>query len=253
MVDRSGCLETIRVFYFIKMGKDTFYFSHDYNARNDEKIKQLIFNHGMSGYGIYWSIIEELYQNTNVLQLNYERIAFELRSDKIIIQSIINDFNLFVISDGYFGSLSVQKRLEERLAKSKKATDSINKRWKNTNVLLNEYECNTIKESKVKEKDIYADKSAPIDYNKFIDYFNSFANRSFKINDKLINTLNKRLKTYSKQQLQDAIKNAHNDDYHITTNFKYLTPELILREDKLERFVNNPKPQNNINHKASSN
>jgi hypothetical protein len=26
------------------MGKDTFYFSHDYNARNDEKIKELISN-----------------------------------------------------------------------------------------------------------------------------------------------------------------------------------------------------------------
>jgi hypothetical protein len=102
-------------------------------------------------------------------------------------------------------------------------------------------------------KHICGVETPPIDYDKFIDYFNSFANRSFRINDKLINTLNKRLKTYSKQQLQDAIKNAHNDDYHITTNFKYLTPELILRQDKLERFVNNPKPQNNINHKASSN
>jgi hypothetical protein len=102
-------------------------------------------------------------------------------------------------------------------------------------------------------KHICGVETPPIDYDKFIDYFNSFAKRSFRINDKLINTLNKRLKTYSKQQLQDAIKNAHNDDYHITTNFKYLTPELILREDKLERFVNNPKPQNNINHKASSN
>jgi hypothetical protein len=102
-------------------------------------------------------------------------------------------------------------------------------------------------------KHICGVETPPIDYDKFITYFNSFANRSFRINSKLINTLNKRLKTYSKQQLQDAIKNAHNDDYHITTNFKYLTPELILREDKLERFVNNPKPQNNINHKASSN
>lgn len=110
-----------------------------------------------------------------------------------------------------------------------------------------------IKERKEDKKDICVDKSTPIDYDKFIDYFNSFANRSFRINDKLINTLNKRLKTYSKQQLQDAIKNAHADDYHITTNFKYLTPELILREDKLERFINNPKSQNNTNHKASSN
>lgn len=133
------------------MGKKTFYFSHDYNARNDEKIKELIFEHGMEGYGIYWSIIEELYLNANVLNLKYERIAFELRSDLNRIKSIINDYDLFVFSGENFGSLSVEKRLEEREVKSKKATESVNKRWLNTNVLQNQYECNTIKESKVKE------------------------------------------------------------------------------------------------------
>ena len=154
MVDRSRCLETAWVFYFIKMGKQTFYFSHDYNARNDEKIKELIFDHGMEGYGIYWSIIEELYLNANVLHLKYERIAFELRSDLNRIKSIINDYDLFIFSDENFGSLSVQKRLEERAEKSKKATQSINKRWLNTNVLRAEYDSNTIKESKVKEKKV---------------------------------------------------------------------------------------------------
>lgn len=134
-----------------KIAKNTFYFSHDYNARNDEKVKELIFKHGMSGYGIYWSIIEELYQNTNVLHLNYERIAFELRADISSIKSIINDFNLFVISGENFSSLSVQKRIDERANKSEKARLSVNKRWNDTNVLPKQYDSNTIKERKVKE------------------------------------------------------------------------------------------------------
>ena len=137
-----------------KIAKNTFYFSHDYNTRNDEKIKELIFNYGMSGYGIYWSIIEELYQNTNVLHLNYERIAFELRSDVSSIKSIINDFNLFVISGENFSSLSVQKRLDERTNKSEKARLSVNKRWSDTNVLQTKYDSNTIKERKGKEKKV---------------------------------------------------------------------------------------------------
>lgn len=157
----------MRLFYFIKMGKKTFYFSHDYNARNDEKIKELIFEHGMEGYGIYWSIIEELYLNANVLHLKYERIAFELRSDINRIKSIINDYDLFVFSGENFGSLSVQKRLEEREIKSKKATESVNKRWLNTNVLRKDYDSNTIKESKVKENsniddDVFIKKSKPL-------------------------------------------------------------------------------------------
>jgi hypothetical protein len=137
-----------------KISKNTFYFSHDYNTRNDEKIKELIFNYGMSGYGIYWSIIEELYQNTNVLHLNYERIAFELRADISSIKSIINDFNLFVISGENFSSLSVQKRLDERTNKSEKARLSVNKRWSDTNVLQTKYDSNTIKERKGKEKKV---------------------------------------------------------------------------------------------------
>jgi hypothetical protein len=33
---------------FFDMG-DTFYFSHDYDSRQDEKIKDLFFNHGFEG------------------------------------------------------------------------------------------------------------------------------------------------------------------------------------------------------------
>lgn len=138
--------------HLIFMAKDTFYFSHDYNARNDSKIKKLLSKHGYLGYGIFWAIIEDLYNNTNVLQLDYDSIAFDLRTDVEIIKSIINDFDLFIIESDCFGSYSIEKRLEERNAKSQKARLSVLKRWnKDTNVLQMNYDSNTIKESKGKE------------------------------------------------------------------------------------------------------
>lgn len=137
------------------MKKDTFYFTHDYNARNDVKIKKLISRHGLEGYGIFWALIEELYNNTNVLPTDYDTISFDLRVDKEKLKSVINDFDLFVFEGDFFGSLSVQSRLNERNEKSKKARDSVNKRWKdkknNTNVLQSNYDPNTIKEKKEKE------------------------------------------------------------------------------------------------------
>jgi hypothetical protein len=154
VVDGSGYPETARVFYFIKMGKDTFYFSHDYNARNDEKIKELIFKHGMKGYGIYWSVIEDLYQNSNVLRGNFARISLELQVDRDIVISVICEFDLFVFNGNNFSSLSVQKRLDERTSKSEKARLSVSKRWSDTNVLRTQYDSNTIKESKIKEKKV---------------------------------------------------------------------------------------------------
>lgn len=135
--------------------KDTYYFSHDYNARNDHKIKKLISKHGYLGYGLFWAIIEDLYNNANALQTDYESIAFDLRTSENIIESIINDFDLFVINADSFGSISVQRRLEERDAKSLKARESAFKRWNkennNANALQSDSDSNAIKESKGKE------------------------------------------------------------------------------------------------------
>ena len=133
------------------MPKDTFYFSHDYNARNDEKIKRLIRKHGMQGYGVVWSIVEDLYNNANALRLDYDGIAYDLRSDSDTVFSVINDFDLFVFDVNTFGSLSVQKRLDERNDKSIKARESANKRWNNANALQPQSDSNAIKERKGKE------------------------------------------------------------------------------------------------------
>ena len=47
------------------MAKETFYFQHDYSARNDERILELRAEFGWEGYGIYWAILESIAENTN--------------------------------------------------------------------------------------------------------------------------------------------------------------------------------------------
>lgn len=140
------------------MAKDTFYFSHDYNVRSDKKIKKLLSVHNFLGYGLFWAIIEDLYNNANVLQTDYESIAFDLRSDTDLVRSIINDFDLFVVIDGEFGSKSVEERLNKRNLKSAKARESAEYRWSKceriSNALQTQSDSNAIKESKVKESKI---------------------------------------------------------------------------------------------------
>lgn len=133
------------------MPKDTFYFSHDYNARNDEKIKRLIRKHGMQGYGVFWSIVEDLYNNANALRTDYEGIAYDLRSDSEIIASVINDFDLFIFKGDFFGSNSVQERLDQRNNKSESARKSASYRWDNANAMQTQSEGNAKKERKGKE------------------------------------------------------------------------------------------------------
>lgn len=163
--------------------KETFYFSHDYNTRSDEKIKQLIYVHGFEGYGLYWAIIEELYQNANAMRMECERIAYELRTDKKRIASIINDFDLFVVDGDMFYSKSIEKRLQMRDEKSRKASESAKKRWENANAMRTHSERNAIKERKVKENKVNVFKKPTfeqlkqykpeIDAQRFLDFYES--------------------------------------------------------------------------------
>ena len=137
------------------MAKDTFYFSHDYNSRNDEKIKFLIRKHGMLGYGVFWSIIEDLYNNANALRSDCDGIAYDMRVHSDIVKSVLHDFGLFVFEGDNFGSMSVQKRIDERDSKSKKARLNAHKRWSintnDANAMPPQCDRNAIKERKVKE------------------------------------------------------------------------------------------------------
>lgn len=134
------------------MAKDTFYFSHDYNARNDDKIKNLIRKHGMRGYGVFWAIVEDLYNNANALRLDCEGIAYDMREDCQLVTSVIHDFGFFVIEGDTFGSISIGNRLDERNAKSKKARENAHKRWakssSDANALPPHSDRNAIKEVK---------------------------------------------------------------------------------------------------------
>lgn len=136
--------------------KDTFFFSHDYNTRTDAKIKKLVIKHGMAGYGIFWAIVEDLYNNANALRMDCEDIAVELRTKKSIVESILFDFGLFNVNEGVISSNSVQNRLDKRIEKSNKAAESAQARWEkkkleDANALRPQSDSNAIKESKGKE------------------------------------------------------------------------------------------------------
>lgn len=137
------------------------YFSHDYNARNDTKLVKLFMKYKLEGIGAYWCIIEMLYEEGGyLLRSEYERIAFELRTEKSVIKSIIEDFELFQKDAKKFWSITALERLNKRIEKSEKARESVQKRWKkyerNTNVkqLKNDGNTSKVKESKGKESKV---------------------------------------------------------------------------------------------------
>jgi hypothetical protein len=185
------------------MSNNTIYFPHDCHARNDRKIVNLIMKHGMEGVGIFWCLVEMLYEEGGSMPLEYERITFELRTEINVLRSVIDDFELFISDGSNFSSEAVNSRLSKIQDKSEKARNSVGYRWgkrDNTNVLRTQYEGNTtrntkkeikgkeIKEIKVKEVkkeristtpsieevlQYCLERSNKVDGNKWHDYYSS--------------------------------------------------------------------------------
>jgi hypothetical protein len=181
------------------MKKDAYYFSHDANARNDQKIISLRMKFGMRGYGIYFGIIEILRESCEyMIKADYKTIAFDLREEESIIKQIIEDFDLFTINeDGNLQSNSLNKRMEvlektrvKRSLAGKKSAQAKRKQTFNkpsTNLQQTFNKTSALKESKVKEskvknsivatptlqevKDYCVERKNNIDYQRFFDFY----------------------------------------------------------------------------------
>lgn len=128
------------------------YFSHDYGARKDPKMILLQQKMGHEGHGIYWGLIETLYeQNGYIMRSHCDGIAFDLHTSIDKINSVINNFDLFKFDIDKIWSDSVLKRIKIRHEKSEKAANSAKFRWNNANALRTHCDGNAKKEIKEKE------------------------------------------------------------------------------------------------------
>ncbi len=98
------------------MPKDALYFSHDFGARNDPKLQEVQMQMGMEGIGIYWCVVEMLYEQGGHLPLSALRgMAYALHTDEAKLRQVIEGFDLFgQTEDGLFYSSSVITRIERK-------------------------------------------------------------------------------------------------------------------------------------------
>ena len=111
--------------------KETFYFAHDYNARNDPKLQNVLFDLGVEGIGVFWCIIEQLYEQGGKLPLHYcKSIAFALHVDFKCVERLVNDYGLFKNDGENMWSESVLNRLNRRTEVSEKRKLAALARWR---------------------------------------------------------------------------------------------------------------------------
>ena len=70
--------------------------------------------HGIAAYGIYVALMQLLEENENhKLSKDYSMIAYEMRTDVSVVQSVVEDFDVFEVEEEYFYSKELSDTIEQ--------------------------------------------------------------------------------------------------------------------------------------------
>jgi len=118
--------------------KDAYYFSHDSNAHQDEKILDLRAKWGWEGYGLFWGIVELMREQTDYQLSNSQnlpqKISLQLNIDSEKAQQFIDDcveIGLFNRENGSLYSESLLRRMAQKDKRSEQARKAARARWDN--------------------------------------------------------------------------------------------------------------------------
>lgn len=114
--------------------KDLPYITHDFGARNDPKLMDLQMDMGGQGLGIFWCLVEMLWENGGAIPANYKSIAFALRWCKAAeVEKVVTGYGLFEVADGAITSHSATARIKQMKAsfgaKSMAGKKGAERRW----------------------------------------------------------------------------------------------------------------------------
>ena len=153
------------------------YLQHQSNSFTDIKIIKMRARLGIESYGIFWALLELLFNEENKLCIDdYSVLAFNLQCDADKLKSVIEDFDLFVIEDGCFYSKRLNEHIDTINSKSAKAKESASKRWNNANAKRTQSErnANRVEYSKVDKSKVKKNNKRGVDYYNdisFPDYY----------------------------------------------------------------------------------
>lgn len=111
------------------MSTKSIYFPHFSNALQDEKILKLRQKLGLTGYAIYFALLEKL-SATNDYQLtldSVDSIAFDLRCESNVVLDVINNYKLFTVDNQNFYSTAHRLNMcykDERKEKMRKVAQA---------------------------------------------------------------------------------------------------------------------------------
>jgi uncharacterized phage protein (TIGR02220 family) len=223
-------------------------------------MKRLFMGEGLSGIGLYWCIVEMLYEKGGYIELEYiPIIAFDLRTTEDTVHNVIEKYGLFNSNDTHFYSNGVLNRLNLRAEKSEKARKSVEARWnkskanndENTDEIRTYNDSNTIKENKIKEKEnIEKNIEKKKIYDDIISHLNEKAGTNYRSSSKATQGhINARLAENRTVEDFYTVIDKKCAEWIGTDMEKYLRPETLFG-NKFENYLNAPVSQPTQNRQA---
>lgn len=109
------------------------YFKHDFSARNHPKLKGVKRKYGIEGIGIYWCLLEILYENNGVVnEEELENICWDEKIDFEKSKDIMKILKFNKDEENNYSFTSVDERIKQREEYCEKQRENANKRWEKT-------------------------------------------------------------------------------------------------------------------------
>jgi len=217
--------------------KDTqYFFAHDCNARQDEKIALVRMQHGAEGYAAYFMTLEVLRTASDyMLSRNYSILSFDFHISEDVIKSVIEEFDLFEFTpDNRFYSSRMMRNIEKTTGRAKKAALA---RWskkskKSTKKAEDKHKvtiAEKIEACKKRKKEFYnevarfSDKYEPEMLREFFDWFSELNKSGTKMKFEQNTTweTSKRLATWkNRDKKYGKNKNGKGDNSQRSENAK---------------------------------
>jgi len=212
------------------MKKDAYYFPHFSNARHDRKLKRVIKEFGIEGYGIYFMLLEVLRDQPEMKYplSDIDLLADEFRTSEPKVKTIIANYGLFEVDKlSMFFSPKLEEYLEPYFKMKKQRIEagkaSGEKRKQKSLKQKNERPLNdrssTDEQSKVKESKGEDKPKKPKDYlnqtyfekseelnSAFIDYLDLRIKNKYTMTDRAVNALITKLRKLSNGNIGTALK-----------------------------------------------
>lgn len=224
------------------------WFKHQADANMNAKLQEIIFDHGIEGYGLYWYCLELVAQN-----VSSDNLTFELKHDARIIgrnigmpanrvEEIMKAFisnDLFSASEGRIQCLKLAQRCDDFTAKAVRRNGVKSLSIQQVGVSPSESDFVPLEEEERSKKIEERSKKIEEDAKAVLSKMNEVLSSKYKASTKShIQFINGRLSDgYSVDELMLVVNHKFNEWKSDPKMAQYLRPQTLFQTGKFDGYL----------------